>query len=96
MAWKTAKSRKWEKNGNRNGKQPQAGQGQKWQKKGPKMEICPFRFPFFFHFRLLAVFHAMPARQDPKTGQSGDRTMEMNGGSTAAYLACTLVVLCLF
>ena len=26
----------------------------------------PFRFPiFFFHFRLLAVFHAMPARQDP-------------------------------
>ena len=26
----------------------------------------PFRFPFFFHFRLLAVFHAIPARQDPK------------------------------
>ena len=88
MAWKTAKNRKWKKkNGNRNGKRPQAGQGQKWQKKWPKngriMEnslknpffghFCPFpawghfpfRFPFFFHFRFLAVFHAIPARQDP-------------------------------
>ena len=26
----------------------------------------PFRFPCFFHFRRLAVFHAIPARQDPK------------------------------
>ena len=39
MAWKTAKIWKWKKNGHRNGKRPQAGQGQKWQKKnGPKME----------------------------------------------------------
>ena len=36
MAWKTAQSRKWKKNGNRNGKRPRAGQGQKWQKKAKK------------------------------------------------------------
>ena len=29
----------------------------------------PFRFPFFFHFRLLAVFHAIPARQDPNSSK---------------------------
>ena len=33
MAWKTAKSRKWGKNGKPDGKEPPAGQG---QKKGPK------------------------------------------------------------
>ena len=32
----------------------------------------PCRFPFLFHFRLLAVFHAMPARQDPKTSPIKD------------------------
>ena len=71
-----------EKNGNRNGKRPQAGQGQKWQKNGPKMANygklpqksifwpffgAVFHFDFhFFDFRLLAVFHAIPARHDPK------------------------------
>ena len=85
---------KKKKNGSRNGKRPQAGQGQKWQKKKERPKngflrefsiilhffaifgpFCPcpawgrfpFRFPFFFfsYFRLLAVFHAIPARQDP-------------------------------
>ena len=67
---------------NRNGKRPQAGQGQKWPKHGPKMEksffghflpflpvssLGPFSISIsiFFHFRLLAGFHAIPARQDP-------------------------------
>ena len=38
-----------EKNGNRNGKRPQPGRGQKWQKNGPKMDFWG-RFPLFFHF----------------------------------------------
>ena len=52
MAWKTAKSRKWKKNGNRNGKRPRAGQENS------------ITFPFLGHFfaifapvQLGAVFH---------------------------------------
>ena len=61
-----------ERNGKPNGKQPPVGQGKKWPKKGFQGvshllgHFCPCpaggRFPFGFHFRLLAVFHAMPAR----------------------------------
>ena len=90
MAWQTAKSWKWGKNGKPNGKEPLAGRGQKWQKKARKWRgsgklpwksnffatcfmPCPaggsfrFGFPYFPHFRLLAVFHAMPARHDPNS-----------------------------
>ena len=61
----TAKSRKWKKNkknGNRNGKPPQAGQGQKWPKNGflREFSIISFLGHFFAIFapvQLGAVFH---------------------------------------
>ena len=55
MAWKTAKFRKWKKNGNRNGKRPQAGQGQKWQKMAQK-----WIFKGVFHyFSIFGPFFAI-------------------------------------
>ena len=50
MAWKTAKSQKWKKNGNRNGKPPQAARGQKWAKKMAQKWIFEGVFHYFFHF----------------------------------------------
>ena len=55
------------------GKRPEAGNGKKMEiemENGPELDRgrFPLRFPFFFFFfdfRLLAVFHAIPARQDP-------------------------------
>ena len=60
---------KWQKNGLKMEK--------KWRKLPQISMLChffapcpaggsfPFSFPFFPHFRLLAVFHATPARQEP-------------------------------
>ena len=43
----------------------------------------PFRFPFFFHFRFLAVFHAIPAQQDPNWSASKTRYTPVKRDRTA-------------
>ena len=81
MAWKTAKSWNGDKMENQMQKRVQLDRGEKWPKNGFLRE-CPvfliFRpcpdggrfllgFPFFW---VLTVFHAIPARHDPKSGKS--------------------------
>ena len=79
LAWKTAKSRK-EKRKMENQMENSLGPRMEKKWKTPsKIQVfaifflCPpggcfpFGVPFFPHFRLLAVFHAVPARHDPNS-----------------------------
>ena len=62
--------KKWPKNGKNKGKLPQKAIF--WAIFLPFLPLSslgPFSISIsiFFHFRLLAVFHAIPARQDPNS-----------------------------
>ena len=61
-AWKTAKSRKWKRNGNRNGKRPQAGKGARRCEKNGFLREFSIIFPFLGHFCPFPAWGCFPFR----------------------------------